>query len=55
MPGTGLGALGYVLRHVTQVGRPAGGSGALTDALASGVASARGRCALLGDVGQRPR
>lgn len=33
-PGTGLGALGYALRHLTQVGRPVGGSGALTDALA---------------------
>lgn len=32
-PGTGLGALTYALRHVARVGRPAGGSGALTDAL----------------------
>jgi phytoene dehydrogenase-like protein len=36
-PGTGLGALGYALRHLTQVGRPVGGSGALTDALARAV------------------
>lgn len=32
-PGTGLGALGYALRHVGTVGRPVGGSGALTEAL----------------------
>ncbi len=32
-PGTGLGALGLALRHVQKVGRPVGGSGALTDAL----------------------
>jgi phytoene dehydrogenase-like protein len=38
-PGTGLGALGYALRHLTQVGRPIGGSGALTDALARAVAA----------------
>lgn len=38
-PGTGLGALGYALRHLTQVGRPVGGSGALTDALARAVAA----------------
>ena len=31
--GTGLGALGYALRHVGTVGRPIGGSGALTDAI----------------------
>lgn len=31
--GTGLGALGYAMRHVGQVGRPVGGSGALTDAI----------------------
>lgn len=34
-PGTGLGALGLALRHVQKVGRPRGGSGALTDALCS--------------------
>ncbi len=31
--GTGLAALGYAMRHVGQVGRPLGGSGALTEAL----------------------
>ncbi len=34
-PGTGLAALGYALRHLCPVGRPVGGSGALTDALRS--------------------
>ncbi len=32
-PGTGLGALGYAMRHAVQIGRPIGGSGALPDAL----------------------
>lgn len=32
-PGTGLGALGYALRHVGTIGRPIGGSRALTEAL----------------------
>ena len=32
-PGTGLGALSYAMRHVGGVGRPVGGSGALTEAL----------------------
>jgi len=32
-PGTGLGVLGYALRHVATLGRPVGGSGALTEAL----------------------
>lgn len=40
--GTGLGALGYALRHVIGVGRPEGGSGALTDALAAAVRTAGG-------------
>jgi beta-carotene ketolase (CrtO type) len=31
--GSGLGALTYAMRHATRVGRPIGGSGALTDAL----------------------
>lgn len=35
--GTGLGALGYALKHLVGVGRPVGGSGALTDALAAAV------------------
>ncbi len=34
-PGTGLAALGPAVRHLVGVGRPIGGSGALTDALAS--------------------
>jgi phytoene dehydrogenase-like protein len=36
-PGTGLGALAYAMRHVAGVGRPAGGSGALTEALRAAV------------------
>ncbi|MEM9465801.1 MAG: NAD(P)/FAD-dependent oxidoreductase [Actinomycetota bacterium] len=32
-PGTGLAALGYATKHLVPVGRPVGGSGALTDAL----------------------
>jgi beta-carotene ketolase (CrtO type) len=35
--GTGLGALSYAMRHVGKVGRPVGGSGALTEALAAAV------------------
>ncbi len=42
LPGTGLGALGYVLRHVMPVGRPVGGSGRLTDALGSALQAAGG-------------
>lgn len=41
-PGTGLGALGLALRHVQKVGRPVGGSGALTDALLSAFQQAGG-------------
>lgn len=41
-PGTGLGALGYVFRHVSPVGRPVGGSGVLTDALGRAVIAAGG-------------
>jgi len=41
-PGTGLGALGYALRHAVPVGRPAGGSGALTEAMARAVRAAGG-------------
>jgi phytoene dehydrogenase-like protein len=33
-PGTGLGALGYAMKHVTGVARPVGGSGSLPAALA---------------------
>ena len=41
-PGTGLGALAYAFKHVAPVGRPVGGSGALTDALASRVLAGGG-------------
>ena len=34
-PGSGLGALTYAMRHVANVGRPVGGSGAVPDALLS--------------------
>lgn len=40
MPGTGLGALAWALKHVAPVGRPIGGSGALTDAIAAAVVAA---------------
>jgi phytoene dehydrogenase-like protein len=36
-PGTGLGALGYAVRHLVGVGRPVGGSGALPAALESAL------------------
>ncbi|HEV8420315.1 MAG TPA: NAD(P)/FAD-dependent oxidoreductase, partial [Actinomycetota bacterium] len=41
-PGTGLGALGYAMKHVTGVGRPMGGSGGLPGALARAVEDAGG-------------
>ena len=41
-PGTGLGALGYALRHLVQVGRPTGGSGGLTDAVLGSFEAAGG-------------
>lgn len=43
LPGTGLGALTFAFRHVAQVGRPLGGSGALAAALASALATNGGR------------
>lgn len=43
LPGTGLGALTYAFRHVAQVGRPLGGSGALGRALASSFVQRGGR------------
>ncbi len=45
-PGSGLGALTYALKHVARVGRPIGGSGALTDALRAAFEAAGGvvRC-----------
>lgn len=36
-PGTGLGAIGYAMRHVQPIGRPVGGSGALPEAVASSL------------------
>ena len=41
-PGSGLGAISYAMRHVGHVGRPVGGSGALTEALAAAVVRAGG-------------
>jgi phytoene dehydrogenase-like protein len=32
-PGTGLGAIGYAMRHAVPIGRPVGGSGAMPDAV----------------------
>jgi len=42
-PGTGIAALGYATRHLVRTGRPEGGSGALTDAVAASYAAAGGR------------
>jgi phytoene dehydrogenase-like protein len=42
-PGTGLGALGYAVRHLVGVGRPVGGSGALPASLESVLVAAGGR------------
>jgi phytoene dehydrogenase-like protein len=42
-PGTGIGALGYALRHVVPPGRPVGGSGSLPAALRSAIETAGGR------------
>ena len=43
---TGLAATGYAMKHVARVGRPEGGSGALTDAIAAAFEQAGGsiRC-----------
>jgi len=41
-PGSGLGALALAFKHLAPVGRPVGGSGALTDALASSMVEAGG-------------
>jgi phytoene dehydrogenase-like protein len=40
--GTGLGALGYAVRHLVHVGRPAGGSGELPAAIAAALSAAGG-------------
>ena len=42
-PGTGMAALGYATRHVNRVGRPRGGSGALTDAIKASFEAAGGK------------
>jgi phytoene dehydrogenase-like protein len=42
LPGTGLGALGYALRHAVRTGRPSGGSGALCEAIATSFRHAGG-------------
>lgn len=42
-PGTGLAALAYAIRHRVQSGRPAGGSGALVEAIRSSFEAAGGR------------
>ena len=41
-PGSGLGALTLAMKHLGSVGRPVGGSGRLTDALASAIQSTGG-------------
>jgi len=38
LPGTGLGALGYGMRHAARVGRPIGGSGMVPAALRASIA-----------------
>jgi phytoene dehydrogenase-like protein len=45
-PGTGLGAIGYALKHVATVGRPVGGSGAVPSAVLASFLAAGGtvRC-----------
>ena len=42
-PGTGLAGALYAMRHLVKTGRPVGGSGALTDALAASFTAAGGR------------
>ena len=42
-PGTGLAGSLYAMRHMVKTGRPVGGSGALTDALAASFQAAGGR------------
>ena len=43
LPGTGMAALGYATRHLIKTGRPVGGSGSLTDAVAASLSAAGGR------------
>ncbi len=42
-PGTGVGAVAPVMKHLVPCGRPVGGSGALTDALAASAAASGAR------------
>lgn len=42
LPGTGLGALTYAMRHVAQVGRPVGGSGMVPETLRRAFVAAGG-------------
>jgi phytoene dehydrogenase-like protein len=42
-PRTGLAATGYTMKHVARVGRPEGGSGRLTDAVAASLTAAGGK------------
>lgn len=42
LPGTGLGALAWAFKHVGTTGRPVGGSGALTDAVAAAFEASGG-------------
>ena len=42
-PGTGLAGALYAMRHMVRTGRPVGGSGAFTDALAASFTAAGGR------------
>ena len=42
LPGTGLGALTYAMRHVAQVGRPVGGSGMVPESLRRAFVAAGG-------------
>ena len=42
-PGTGMAGMLYAMRHMVKTGRPVGGSGALTDALAASFTAAGGR------------
>ena len=41
-PGTGMAGMLYAMRHMVRTGRPVGGSGALTDALAASFVAAGG-------------
>lgn len=45
-PGTGLAAIAFALRHITPVGRPVGGSGALPQALLSAFLASGGEVRL---------